>query len=127
MASVTGDRRVLIAVRPALLGEVLSRAVARKGLSIVACGADGLADDTGAFDVALVSSQLPPGASAEHVIQVCRFPDSLSRSGSRLVSDHAVCARSLAEVIVMVDLLCEHAPRSNMDRRHGGEREEHHE
>src|SRR5438128_317571 len=62
--------RILIAVEPALLADVLGRVVERKGLEVVMPPPDGFAGDEGVFDMALISSSLPPGASAPHVIRV---------------------------------------------------------
>lgn len=65
-------RRVAIAVDPRLLADTLSCALARDGVEIVNC-ADGSAA-LGSFDLAVVTSDRPPGLSA-HVVVVLPAAD----------------------------------------------------
>lgn len=62
---IVGTRRIMVAVNPRLLADTLVRALARPDVEVVLDPED---DRAGTYDLAVVSSALPPAITAEVVV-----------------------------------------------------------
>ncbi len=98
-------RRVAVAVAPRLLGDALSRVLAREGRDVVVmespCVIDleALPQDERHFDVALVSGSVPESLDADVVIQL---PDTPSVGIAR-VAGKPVALDSVDDLVALVD------------------------
>ncbi|MDQ3974619.1 MAG: hypothetical protein M3276_09880 [Actinomycetota bacterium] len=106
----TDDRtRVLVAVAPLMLGDVLSRVLARDDLDVIVYEADGSSSLSfeAHFDVAVASACLPEGVNADTII---RLPDDFGNAGMgalvTVAGEQAAPIRRLDGLLQLFDRLC---------------------
>jgi hypothetical protein len=101
------DRRVLIAVAPRLLGDLLARELDRSDLEVVVLDDSGRVRGDLRFDVVVTNGLAPPRVEATTVVQL---PDRVRGDdvGSLVTADgvERVALTKLARVVGVVDELC---------------------
>jgi hypothetical protein len=107
VADTDCDRRVLIAVAPALLGELLARALDREDLEIVLVDDPRAVTDERAFDVVVTSGLPPVGVATATIVQL---PDRIRGDdvGSLVtpLGVERIRIPEVSSVVVLVHELC---------------------
>jgi hypothetical protein len=106
------DRRVLIAVAPPLLGDLLARELDRSDLEVVVLDDARVLHGDLRFDV-VIATGLPP--ARVHATTVVQLPDRVRGNdlGSLLTADgiERIRLTGLAGVVEVIDKLCPREPR----------------
>lgn len=109
MTSKRPRRRVIVAVEPRLLGDVLSEGLAETGLEVVVHASVERPDSslTGAsYDIAIITGTLPDDVVVDAVICLPDAPGGPAKVTSRAAGCRLVDVRDLSDIRALLGQLC---------------------